>query len=225
MSRPGVLFAAVFAAGVIALLAFAAFDQRDQAFTLGVAPVAPLKARAAQVICQTPIDVPAEFDHAVVTLADGTTMDARVGDARTHQPMEPPVPEGRRIEVCVEGPVTLLGNVPEASRSSEARRNAKPIQGDVAVTFVRDGSRSVLSLVPDVLKRASLFHGAWVKPWLMGLLGVLLLTAFPLLLAAALRESSQAPAPEAASRASNSSGAGKPSRTTDGEWASSSSRE
>jgi hypothetical protein len=191
MSRPVLVFAAVFAAGVLALLCFAVFEKRDEAFTLGVAPVTPLDAKTGQAICQTPIDVPAEFDRAQVTLADGTTTNAHVRDARTHQPMEPPVPEGRRIEVCIEGPVTVLGNAALASRSSEARRNAKPIDADVAVVFYRDESKTLLALVPDVLERASLFHGAWVKPWLMGLLGVLLLTAFPLLLGAAIRESSR----------------------------------
>lgn len=191
MRRPVLVFAAVFAAGVVALLAFAVLEKRTEAFTLGVAPVTPLEARAAQVICQTPIDVPAEFDRAVVTLADGTTKDARVGDARTHQPAERPVPEGRRVEVCVEGPVTVLGNAPQASRSSGAVRNGRPIKADVAVVFTRTEGRSLLALVPDVLERASLFHGSWVKGWVLGLLGALLLTAFPLLLAAALRESSR----------------------------------
>ena len=195
MRRPWLVFAAVFAAGTIALLAFAALEWREEAFTLGVAPATPLEAEAGQVICQTPIDVPAEFDRAQVTRADGTAMLARVGDARTHQPVETPVPEGRRVEVCVEGPVVVLGNAPLASRSSEARRNARPIKADLAVVFYRDDGKSILALAPDVVERASLFHGAWVKPWLLGALGVLLLTAFPLLLGVALRESSRSSAP------------------------------
>jgi len=191
MSRPVLVFAAVFACGVIVLLAFAALERRDEAFTLGVAAAVPLHAKAGQAICQTPIDVPAEFDRAQVTLADGTTTQTRMRDARTHEPIEPPVPEGRRIEVCVDGPVSLLGNVALASRSSEAVRDGKPLNADLSVVFFRDESKSLLALAPDVVERASLFHGAWVKPWLVGLLGVLLVTAFPLLLGAALRDSSR----------------------------------
>lgn len=191
MPKPGVVFAAVFAAGVIALLGFAVFEQRGEAFTLGVAPAIPLEAKADQAICQTPIDVPAQFDRAQVTLADGTTADSRVRDARTHAPLAPPVAEGRRVEVCVNGPATVLGNAALASRSSAARRDGRPLKADLSVVFFRNEGKSLLSLVPDIVERASLFHGAWVKPWLVGLLGLLLLTAFPLLLGVALRESSQ----------------------------------
>jgi hypothetical protein len=191
MRRPWLVFAAVFAAGVIALLAFAAFEKRDEAFTLGVAPAIPVEAMDGQTICQTPIDVPAEFDRAQVTLADGTTASARVRDARTHAPIDPPVPDGRHVEVCVDGPASVLGNAELASRSSQAVRDGKPLKADLSVVFFRDESKSLLSLTPDIVERASLFHGSWVKPWLVGLLGVLLLTAFPLLLGAALRESSR----------------------------------
>jgi hypothetical protein len=165
-------------------------------------------------LCQRPIDVPVDFDRAVITLADGTAREAEVRELGSPD----------RIEVCVEGPVTVMGNVTLASRSSEAYRDGRPADGDMAIVFTRAEDRSLLASVPDIVSRAALFHGEWVKPWVIALLGVLLLTAFPLLLVAALR-GSQAPAPEAASMASNSSGGGKVSRTTDGEWASSSSRE
>jgi hypothetical protein len=191
MPRPALVFAAVFGAGVIALIAFAALEKRDEAFTLGVAPATPLEAKAGQTLCQTPIDVPAEFDRAQVTLADGAMAEARVRDARMHAPIAPPVPEGRRVEVCLPGPVSVLGNAALASRSSEAVRDSEPLNADLSVVFFRNDSTSLLALVPDVVERASLFHGAWVKPWLLGLLGVLLLTAFPLLLGVALRESSR----------------------------------
>jgi hypothetical protein len=195
MRKTPLAFVVVFAAGVIALLALATFEKRDEAFTLGVVPATPLHAKAGQTICQSPIDVPAQFDRAELTRADGTTIAGRVNDARTHRPMRAPVPEGSRIEVCVEGPVSVLGNAAPASRSSEARRNGRDTEADMAVVFDRAESTSLLALIPDVVERASLFHGAWVKPWLVGLLGVLLLTAFPLLLGVALRESSRPSAP------------------------------
>jgi hypothetical protein len=191
MSRPVLVFAAVFACGVIALLAFAALEKRDEAFTLGVASALTVQAEAGQTLCQTPIDVPAEFDRAQLTLADGTPANGRVRDAVTHAAIEPPVAEGRRVEVCIQGPATVLGNAPLASRSSQAVRAGRPAKADLSVVFFRSHSRSLLALLPDVVERASLFHGAWVKPWVVGLLGVLLLTAFPLLLGAALRESSR----------------------------------
>jgi hypothetical protein len=191
MRRPWLVFAAVFAAGVVALLAFAVFQKRDEAFTLGVAPALTVHAKAGQTLCQTPIDVPAEFDRAQLSLADGTVRAGTVRDARTHAPIEAPVPEGSRVEVCVDGPATVLGNAALATRSSEAVRDGKPLEADLSVVFFRNESQSVLALIPDVIERASLFHGAWVKPWGVGLLAVLLLTAFPLLLVVALRESSR----------------------------------
>ena len=65
------------------------------------------------------------------------------------------------------------------------------MKADLSVVFFRNESKSLLALASDVVERASLFHGAWVKPWLVGLLGVLRVTAFPLLLSAALRDSSR----------------------------------
>jgi hypothetical protein len=189
------VFTVVFALGVLALLAFATFETRDEAFTLGVAPALPLEAPAGKTLCQRPIDVPVPFDRAQVTLADGTAKEGLVRDARSGEPIRAPVREGRRIEVCIRGPATVLGNAELASRSSEAVVGDKPLKADMAVVFMRSESRSLLSLVPDVVSRASLFHGSWVKPWVVGFFGVLLLTAFPLLLAAALRESCESSGP------------------------------
>jgi hypothetical protein len=192
MPKPTVVFAALFAAGVVALVVFALTERRDEAFTLGVGPALPLAVPAGKTLCQGPIDVPAEFDRAEVTPAEpGATPDVVVRDARTHRRIEPPVHEGRRIEVCVEGRATVLGNSELAARSSEARLDGRSIQADISVSFKRAESRSMLELAPAIITRAALFHGSWVKPWVLGLLGVLLLTAFPLLLGVALRESSR----------------------------------
>ena len=191
MRSPLVSFGAVFGIGVVALLAFATLEKRDEAFTLGVAPALPIEAPAGKTLCQRPIDVPVAFDRAEVTLADGSVDEGVVRDARGGTPIRAPIGEGRRIQVCVRGPATVLGNAELASRSSEAVLNGKPLKSDVAVVFMRAESRSLLSLVPDIVSRASLFHGTWVRPWVVGLLGVMLLTAFPLLLAAALRDSSR----------------------------------
>jgi hypothetical protein len=191
MRSPLVTFGAVFGIGVVALLAFATLEKRDEAFTLGVAPALPIEAPAGKTLCQRPIDVPVAFDRAEVTLADGSVDEGVVRDARGGAPIPAPIGEGRRIQVCVRGPATVLGNAELASRSSEAVLGGKPLKSDMAVVFMRAESRSLLSLVPDIVSRASLFHGSWVRPWVLGVLGVLLLTAFPLLLAAALRESSR----------------------------------
>jgi hypothetical protein len=191
MPRPTIVFTAVFVAGLIVLLAFAVFEKRDEAFTLGVSPALPIHANAGQTLCQTPIDVSAEFDRAQLTLADGTVAAGRVRDARTQAAVGAPVAEGRRVEVCITGPAEVLGNAAPASRSSHAVRDGKPLESDLSIVFVRNESTSLLALSGDILERASLFHGSWVKPWLMGVLGLLLLTAFPLLLGAALRESSR----------------------------------
>jgi hypothetical protein len=208
MSRPLVVFGAVFATGVIALLAFAVLERRDQAFTLGVAPASALEAHRGQTICQQPIDVPAGFQRVRLYLGPGERASVQVRDATTSQTLasgagrvdeqggftatlDREVPEGSRIALCLPGPVTVGGNAPLAARSSSARLDGKSMDADVAAVFLRQDSVSLLGLTGDILERASLFHGSWVKPWLMGLLGVLLLTAFPLLLGAALRESSR----------------------------------
>ena len=208
MSRPLVVFGAVFAAGVIALLAFAVLERRDQAFTLGVVPASALEAHRGQTICQQPIDVPAGFQRVRLYLEPRKRASVRVRDATTSQTLasgagradergaftaalDHEVPEGSRIALCLPGPITVGGNAPLAARSSSARLDGKSMDADVAVVFMRQDSASLLQLSGDVLERASLFHGSWVKPWVMGLLALLLLTAFPLLLGVALRESSR----------------------------------
>jgi hypothetical protein len=209
MSRPVAVFGAVFAAGLVALLAFAVLEKRDQAFTLGVSPAAPLVAHKGQTICQRPIDVPADFRGVGLILSPpGVRASIEVRDATTGTrlasgngrasgagvfttSLDREVPEGSRIDLCIHGPVSVFGNAPLATRSSEALLDGKPLHADIAAVFRRSNSASLLQLTGDVLERASLFHGSWVKPWLMGLLGLLLLTAFPLLLGAALRESSR----------------------------------
>lgn len=190
MSRGGLLvFMAVFATGLLTLLAFALLERRTEAFTLGVAPAMPLEVPAGKTICQRPIDVPATFDRAEVRRADGTVAEAVVRDLRTGRPLGSPVTEGRRIEVCIEGPATVLGNVAVATRSSRALLDGKSLPADMAVVFVRGESESLLELAPAIVERASLFHGSWVQPWVMAALGVLLLAGLPLLLGLALWQS------------------------------------
>ena len=208
MSRPLLVFGAVFAAGVIALFVFAVVERRDQAFTLGVVPASALEAHGGQTICQRPIDVSADFQRVRLYLLPRERASVQVRDAATSRTLasgagradeqgaftvalDREVPEGSRIALCLPGPITVGGNAPLAARSSSARLDGRSMDADVAVVFLRQDSASLLQLTGNVLERASLFHGSWVRPWVMGLLALLLLTAFPLLLGVALRESSR----------------------------------
>ena len=73
-----------------------------------------------------------------------------------------------------------------------ARR--RDLFSDLSVVFLHDSRRSVLSQLPDVFDRASVFRPGWVGPWLFWLLSAAVLLGVPLLLARALAESEGAPA-------------------------------
>jgi hypothetical protein len=50
----------------------------------------------------------------------------------------------------------------------------------LALLFLREHPRSLLSLVPTIFRRASLFRPGWVGPWTYWLLSAALLGAFGL---------------------------------------------
>ncbi|NLT05440.1 MAG: hypothetical protein GXY03_03925 [Solirubrobacterales bacterium] len=207
-------FLAVAAVGLVCLLVVAATDERDLAFTLGVAPggVAadlPPGGRA----CQTPVAVPAAFDGVEVKLGThrrpGPPFEVEVvasdggqtvatGRAAAGYPdntvveveLAREVPAGSDVDVCVanrgRGDLAVYGGPELAKRGSGVRVGGNDVPTDMTLVFTRPGS-SAASLLPTVFDRAALFRPGWVGAWVFWLLAGLVLLAVPGLLAGALR--------------------------------------
>jgi len=103
----------------------------------------------------------------------------------------PTVAGERQIEVCATtaygGRAAVYGNTALAVRGSRAYLDGRPLAFDVGLSFGREDRRSLLSLAPEVVDRAALFHGSLSAPWLLWLVAVLLVTALPALLLVAVR--------------------------------------
>ena len=220
MRRSGVTaLIAIVCAGLVALALVAARDRRELAFTIGVVPSIPaaeLSPRAT--VCQTPITVPQEFSR--VSLRAGNpgglgqplaisvhTADARrelgrgrllggYPDATEQGTTVGEVDEGQKISVCVRNigtqKVTLYGNAAGAALPSAALVKGRPLETDITLVFLNRERHSMLSLLPEVFERASLFRPGWVGPWLFWVLSVAALLGVPLLLARALADSADA---------------------------------
>lgn len=211
-------FAAVFGLGVVALLCIGLVERQSEAFTLGVQPVTALYLSDGSTLCQGPIEVPTDFSGLRLTVAAAVVsspparvevLDANSGErlARgklrggypsdtTEAPVElGPVPAGKRIRVCLHGSgrggLLVFGNASAAVRGSGVTLNGRPRERDIDIVFLREDSASVLSLVGEMVPRAALFHGGWVGSWTIWALMALLLTAFPALLALALRRAGE----------------------------------
>ncbi len=100
------------------------------------------------------------------------------------------VPKGRRVAVCLTTkgprPALLYGNAAAAARGSSAYLDGRRLPADLSLVFERDHPATLLSLAPDIVLRASLFHGFLSAPWLLWLIAGLLVTALPILLVVAL---------------------------------------
>lgn len=182
-------FAAVFAVGLVTLVALAGLEKKPGAFTLGVAPAAGVaKVAPGQEICQRPIDVVASFEKVWLQVgtygrpgqpllltvrdasSDGTIAQARVagryGDNTAMTvPLPRTVPEGGRIAVCVRNvgdrAIAPYGSSGLSNEPSAAYRDGHRQDGDLAFVFLRAEPVTVLGLVPSIVERASLFHGSW----------------------------------------------------------------
>jgi hypothetical protein len=95
------------------------------------------------------------------------------------------IPSGRRIRVCLRsrGPSTvqLLGAAlaNAAAMGDDGRLDGSDTTA-MALLFIRRHPRSLLSLVPAILRRAALFRPGWVGPWTYWMLSVAFLAAFAL---------------------------------------------
>ena len=214
MRRAGIpALLATACAGILAFAVTAAGDSRDVAFTLGVVPAGAVAVlNPGEAACQSPISVPAEFDGvrfqvgtygkpgpplaiAIRSLEsdrrlaggrlsggypDVSQLSVAVGQVRASQ----------RVEVCVRNVgarrAALYGNVGLAAGETEARIGARRLGTDLSLVFERDEPRSLLSLVPDIFERASVFRPVWVGAWTFWILAGALLAGVPVLLALAL---------------------------------------
>jgi hypothetical protein len=195
--------------GIAGLLIAAGGDQRLTAFSLGVPPAVPVETlRSGQVVCQGPFTTPAPFAYVrpwiTPTTGPGPTLALSVRDAAPgprlatgtvphgySMPIAPSVAlsttvrAGSRVRVCLRSlgrrDVQLLGNN-GLDRIAAAR--AGTLNGSsrsaIALLLLRRHPKSLLSLVPTVFSRASLFRPGWVGPWTYWLLSVALLGAFVL---------------------------------------------
>lgn len=175
-----ITYAAVAVAGIGALLAAAASDQRWTAFSPGVPPSDSVTMLSpGRQFCQGPSTAIAGFGSVrawvsasrppgaalrlrVRSLSGATIATARIppGYGQFFDPtfnLDDAVSPGRRITLCLHndgpGPVTLLG----------ANRR-------LAFLFLRRHPESLLSLLPTVFRRAALFRPTWVGPWTFWLL-------------------------------------------------------
>jgi hypothetical protein len=195
---------AVAVAGILAVLAAAALDDRERAFTVGLPPVrVAAELGPGDRACRTNIDVPAPFSRVNLATASfgrtGPALTITAGDARgtvaggypdnsTVETRVGEVAEGGRIDVCVTNDgdhrVALYGSPPDTPPDYLGDPNLDP---ELGVTFVREEPKSMLSLVPEAFERAALFRPAWVGAWTFWVLLGLVAAAVPLLLAAAYR--------------------------------------
>ena len=198
-------FALVALLGLVALLVGAGTDERDYGFSLTAqvsAPLAPLE--PGQIACQGPIHTTTTFAKIEAFLATaaapGAGLDVSVRDARAgttlatgrvrphfasemivNVPLSTTIRAGRTITVCLRstGPqrIALIGS-PASDPGVVLTVAGQRTNSEAALTFLRPRPRSLLSLIPTVFDRATLFRPRWVGVWTFWLLAAGLLVAF-----------------------------------------------
>ena len=214
MRRALAVFAGVALVGVVALLLVGRDEKKSLAFTLGVVgDRVAVRIEPGQTGCQTPIDGTAPFD--AVDLSFGTfglpgpPLVVSVRDAASGRQLATgrlaggypdnlgqtvelmrEVPEGR-LAVCVRntgaGPVALYGNAGQAAYASTMRLEGRDVGLDAQMIFLREEPDSLLSLTPEIFRRAALFHPGWMGSWMFWALAAGVFLVVPLLLALTLR--------------------------------------
>jgi hypothetical protein len=102
------------------------------------------------------------------------------------------VSSGRRIRVCLRsrgpGTVDLMGApLPNVALVGDDGTASSAGQAALALLFLRPHSTSLLSLVPTIFARASLFRPGWVGAWTYWLLSAAFLGTFVLAAVAVTR--------------------------------------
>jgi hypothetical protein len=206
--------------GLIVLALVAERDDRGLAFTTGVVPSIPAaELRSGETVCQSPISVPQDFDRVSVQAGSPGSLGQplqvsvlsaeggrRLGRGRVPGGYFGPAEQattvgeiaaGQKISVCVRnaGPrkVALYGNAGAAALPSAAVQKGRALDTDITLVFLDRERHSMLSIVPEVFERASLFRPGWVGPWLFWALSAAALLGVPLLLARGLSHSRDEP--------------------------------
>ncbi len=208
-----VAFAATVITGVVALGLVATQDQRALAFTLGVVPgQVAVELKSGETVCQGPINASSDFTRVRTQIGtyrrSGEPLEFTVGSRRSGRQLaegrlpggyadgaQPSVHVGavsadQAIDVCIrnggERKIALYGATTAAAPGTEARIRGAETGTDLTLVFERAKPRSMLSAVPDIFERASVFRPGWVGPWTFWVLAALLIAAVPTMLALAV---------------------------------------
>jgi hypothetical protein len=206
--------------GLIALALVAERDDRQLAFTIGVVPSIPAaELKSGETVCQSPISVSQGFDRVSLQAGApgslGQPLTVSVLSAEGRRPLGRgrvpggyfgpaeqaatvgEIAAGQKISVCMRNAgarkVALYGNAGSAALPSAAVQKGRALDTDITLVFLDREPQSMLSLVPEVFERASLFRPGWVGPWLFWALSAAALLGVPLLLARALTNSRDDP--------------------------------
>ncbi|MHB8690864.1 MAG: hypothetical protein ACYDHH_06420 [Solirubrobacteraceae bacterium] len=189
---------------LLALLVAGGSDQRDTAFSLDVSDNTPVAMLApGRTLCQGPLQARAAFASIGVwasparaldvELRAGTygrtlgTTELRVSATRTGQLAIPirsvSLPSGASFSVCIRNAgasaVAFEGGHP-TRYSGKLTISGQPSPNAVAMLFARAREPSLISQLPDVFARASLFKLSWVGAWTFWLLAAAVIGAFGL---------------------------------------------
>ena len=126
------------------------------------------------------------------TLATGNVAAGYRGPISPSVALSRAVPSGQRVRVCLRsrgpGVVELLGALPvnQALAADDGSATGSG-RAAIALLFFRPHPRSLLSMVPTIFGRASLFRPGLVGPWAYWLLTAALLSTFGLAVLAVAR--------------------------------------
>ncbi|HEX8742392.1 MAG TPA: hypothetical protein VF712_04595 [Thermoleophilaceae bacterium] len=208
------LLLGAFAAGLAAVAAVGAIDDRELAFSINARVVRWVAvAPPGEEVCQVGLESAAAFDMVEVRLGTGPepgpAMDAVVRAAGTptvlargrlpagardnrdvRAELTPQVAEGRDVDVCFRNlgtrEIAFYGGPPYESPGG-ATAAGRPADGDVHILFLRREPETALALVPDMFERAARFRPPGVGAWTFWLLLAGVAVATPAALAGALR--------------------------------------
>jgi hypothetical protein len=184
-----ITFAAAGMIAVLALLFAASTDHRNTVFSLDVSDAIPVVRLApGQTLCQGPLRARGSFSSMQIWASAGKlSLAVRGRTVISRQVVVPRTPtglvtipigagrvrDGARFSVCLRntGAAQLSIEGGPRSRYSGALTVAGHANPDaVAMTFGRSDGPSLLSLLPAVFERASLFKLSWVGAWTFWLL-------------------------------------------------------
>ncbi len=106
--------------------------------------------------------------------SDGSSLTATINEIRRST-------SWTKGSICIknlsDGSLNLIGENSQLS-SQTMTVQGKPGVGEIRVEFTSRGKKSLISLVPEIFHRASLFKAGWIGPWVFYLLPLLWLTMF-----------------------------------------------